>query len=307
MALALIAISLMGHGKAQETDRKTFGSPQEAAQALADACAANDVGRLMAILGPSGQDLVSSGDEVADKDARARLASAFQDMNRLVPEGVDKQVLHIGSEDWSLPIPIVKRGGRWQFATNQGTDELLRRRISSNETSANRICGLYVQLQNEYAGRLHDDVTMNGVYAQKIMSDPGQHNGLYWPTDGLGRGGPANTLIALAAQEGYSAPGQRPKPFHGYYFRILTAQGPDAPGGAKSYFSQDDTGLFAKRKMTGGFALVAYPAKYQSSGVMTFIVNQDGTVYHKDLGDDTAEIARQMTEYNPDSTWVPTY
>ena len=290
---------------AQEPDRTEFASPQEAAQAFADACAADDVGRLLAMLGPNGRDLVSSGDEVADKAARARLARAYQDMNKLVPEGENKQILHVGTEDWALPIPIVKRPGGWQFATLQGKDELLRRRISSNEASAVRICGIYVQLQQQYAARLHDDTTRDGSYADKFRSDPGKHNGLYWTADGNGRGGPANTLFDLAAQEGYSLTGSHPKPVHGYYFRILTAQGPDAPGGEKSYYSQDDVGILTPKKMNGGFALVAYPAKYQASGVMTFIVNQDGMVYQKDLGDDTVNLASQMTAYNPDSSWAP--
>jgi len=302
----LIALAIIVSGSrapAQDANQKVFKSPEEAAQALADACAVNDVGRLLAILGPAGRELISSGDEIADKASRARLASAFQDMNKLVPEGENKQVLHLGVEDWPLPIPILKRGGVWQFETIEGAQELLQRRISSNESSAIRVCRIYVELQKEYASKSHDDNTFSGVFAQKIMSDPGRHNGLYWKVEGGGERSPTDTLVELAAQEGYAGPGRRPKPFHGYYFRILTAQGKDAPGGAKSYFAGDDSGYLADKKMTGGFALVAFPAKYQSSGVRTFIVNHDGIVYQKDLGEETPEIARQMTEYNPDVTW----
>jgi Protein of unknown function (DUF2950) len=303
MAVVFVAVSFVGSAAAQETNQKAFGSPEEAAQALVDACAANDVGGLLAILGHAGRELISSGDEVADKAGRARLATAFQDMHKLVPEGQNKQVLHIGVEDWQLPIPIVKRGDLWQFETIEGAQDLLRRRISSNQSSAIRVCRLYVNLQEEYARRYRDPNTSAGLYAQKIMSDPGKHNGLYWKVEGGGERSPAGSLVELAVQEGYARPGERPKPFHGYYFRVLTAQGKDAPGGAKSYFAGNDIGYFAEKKMTGGFALVAYPAKYQSSGVMTFIVNRDGIVYQKDLSEETAESARQMTEYNPDATW----
>jgi len=288
----------------QDTGQMSFGTPEEAAQALADACATDDVGQLLAILGPAGRILIYSGDEVADKASRELLARAFQDKHRLVPEGENKQILHLGVEDWAVPVPIIKRGGAWQFETMEGRQELLDRRMDSNESSAIMICRLYVELQNQYAQTFYDRNNYRGLYAQKFMSDPGKHNGLYWEMKGIGRRSPADTLAQLAAQDGYTGSGGHPRPFHGYYFRILTAQGKDAPGGEKTYFDTSDTGLLSERKMTGGFALVAYPAKYQASGALTFIVNQDGIVYQKDLGEETRDIAQEMIEYNPDSTWA---
>ena len=292
---------------AQESIQKSFETPEEAAQGLADACAAGDVTRLLAILGPAGRMLMYSGDEVADKASRQLLARAFREKHRLVPEGENKQILHLGVEDWPVPVPIVKRGDVWQFDIMEGREELLRRRMDGNEASAISTCRLYVQLQNEYARRLWDRNNFKGLYAQKFMSDPGKRNGLYWEVKGLGERSPADAVVQLAMQEGYSAPGRHPRPFHGYYFRILTAQGKDAPGGEKTYFDTSDTGFLAERKMTGGFALVAYPAKYQSSGVRTFIVNKDGIVYEKDLGEATQAVAVEMTAYNPDSSWTRLY
>lgn len=292
---------------AQYEGQMSFRTAEEAAEALADACASDDVGRLLAIVGPAGRVLISSGDEVADKASRELLARAFHEKHRLVPEGENKQILHLGVEDWPVPVPIVRKGDTWQFDTKEGREELLHRRMDGNESSAVRICRLYVELQNQYARMFYDRNTFAGLYARKFMSDPGQHNGLYWEVKDLGVRSPADSLVQLAIQEGYGNPGQHPRPFHGYYFKILTAQGKDAPGGAKSYFDQSDTGLLAERKMTGGFALVAYPAKYRASGVLAFIVNQEGIVYQKDLGEETAFLAHEMTEYNPDSTWIRVY
>lgn len=291
---------------AQEPTQESFKTPEEAAQALADACATGDVARLLAVLGPAGRILVYSGDEVADKASRQLLARAFQEKHRLEPEGEDTRILHLGVENWPVPVPIVKRGGVWQFDTMEGREELLRRRKEGNEESAISICRLYVELQNQYARTFYDRNNFKGLYAQKFMSDPGKHNGLYWEA-GKGRKSPAGWLAELAAQEGYTVSGGRPRPFHGYYFKILTAQGKDAPGGEKTYFDIYDMGLVRERKMTGGFALVAYPAKYQASGVRTFIVNHDGIVYQKDLGEDTQDVAGKMTEYNPDSSWTRLY
>lgn len=290
---------------AQDEAQVSFRTPEEAAESLADACASDDVGRLLTILGPAGQMLISSGDEVADKASRELVAKAFYEKHRLVPEGENKQILYLGVEDWPVPVPIVRKRDGWMFDTVEGREELLRRRMDGNESSAVRICRLYVELQNQYAGMFYDRNTFAGLYAQKFMSDPGKHNGLYWEVKDLGTRSPADSLVQLAIQEGYRGPGRHPRPLHGYYFRILTAQGKDAPGGAKSYFDQSDIGRLTERKMTGGFALVAYPAKYGASGVQSFIVNQDGIVYQKDLGGETASLAREMTEYNPDSTWTP--
>ena len=295
------------NARAQGSEQVSFDTPEEAAQALADACAEDNVPRVLAILGPAGRMLISSGDEVADKSSRELLARSFREKHRLVPESEDRQILHLGVEDWPVPVPIIRREGLWQFDTTEGTDKLLHRRMDGNQSSAIRTCRLYVELQNHYAQMFYDRRTLAGLYAQKFMSDPGKYNGLYWETKGLGRRSPADALVELAIQEGYSEPGQHPRPFHGYYFKILMAQGKDAPGGSKSYIDQSDIGFLAERKMTGGFALVAYPAKYQASGVMTFIVNHEGVVYEKDLGAETELLAQEMTEYNPDSSWARVY
>lgn len=292
---------------AQYEAQVSFKTPEEAAEALADACATDNVGRLLAILGPAGKVLISSGDEVADKASRELVARAFHEKHRLVPEGENKQILYLGVEDWPVPVPIIRKGDTWQFDTMEGREELLHRRMDGNESSAIRICRLYVQLQNQYAGMFYDRNNFAGLYAQKFMSDPGKRNGLYWQVNNIGERSPADSLVELAIQEGYQGPGQHPRPFHGYYFKILTAQGKDAPGGAKSYFDLSDTGRLTERKMTGGFALVAYPAKYGASGVLSFIVNQDGIIYQKDMGEETASIAHEMAAYNPDSTWTPVY
>lgn len=303
ITFAIWIVSVRG----QDSGQVSFGTPEEAAQALADACAEDNVARVLAILGPAGHMLISSGDEVADKASRELFARSFREKHRLVAESADIQFLHLGVEDWPVPVPLVRRGGTWEFDTMEGREDLLRLRVSGNESTAIGTCRLYVELQNEYAQMFYNRNNFAGLYAQKFMSDPGKHNGLYWEVKGFGRRSPANALVELAIQEGYSAPGQRARPFHGYYFRILNAQGKDAPGGAKSYFDQSDLGFLAERKMTGGFALVAYPAEYQSSGVFSFIVNQDGIVYKKDLGQETEVLGREMTEYNPDSSWARVY
>ncbi len=287
----------------QVTDRRTFKSAEEAATALADACRANNELQLLAILGPQGKELISSGDEVADKLSLEKFVRAFEEAYELVPDGDGRQILKVGAESWSLPVPIVMEGQSWYFDTVAGGLELISRRIESNELSAVKVCRLYVELQREYASKSRGPGRKSGEYAQKLRSDPGTNNGLYWEQVGFGERSPAGALFELAAQEGYGGAGGRPKPFHGYYFRVLTEQGKAAPGGARSYFNNSDTGIFAERKMTEGFALVAYPAKYQTSGKRTFIVNQDGIVYQQDLGDDTQRLADQMTAYNPDPSW----
>ena len=287
----------------QITDRKTFASPEEAATALADACRANNVNQLLAILGPNGREILSSGDAVADKAALAKFANAFEEAHELVPAGEGRQNLQVGAEGWPLPVPLVKSGASWYFDTFAGKEALISRRIESNEQSAIKVCRLYVELQKEYAHRFHASGQSTGVYAQKLRSDPGKHNGLYWELDSGGERSPAGALFELAAQEGYSPGGTKPRPFRGYYFRVLTAQGEDAPGGARSYLDNSDPGYFAERRMTLGFALVAFPARYSASGRRTFIVNHEGIVYQQDLGDQTQSSASEMAAYNPDSSW----
>jgi len=244
---------------------------------------------------------------VADKERRKRFADAYSEFHRLLNEGEDRVYILAGREEWRLPIPIVKRGNVWQFEILSGIEEMLRGRISSNEDAAVNVCRIYGELQREYSSKTHDSATQPGVYAQKLMSDQGKHNGLYWKVTGHEERSPADTLVEFAMQEGYATPGGRPKPFHGYFFSILTAQGPDAPGGATSYFEEGDRGFFAERRMTRGFALVAFPAKYGSSGVKSFLVSHNGIIYEKDLGQDSLAIGRRMREYNPDATWTPAH
>jgi hypothetical protein len=252
---------------------------------------AGDRPALIRVLGPGSTEVVSSGDEVADANARKRVVEAYDTKHQVVMEGADKAVLIIGNEDWPFPIPLVRKGGTWRFDTEAGRDEILFRRIGRNELNAIQAILAYVDAQQEYAEK---GIGGNGVYAQRIVSQPGKKDGLYWPTQSGEDESPLGELAAAASAAGYRASQQR-QPYHGYYFKILTRQGPNAPGGAIDYV--------VKGKMMGGFALVAYPAEYQNSGVMTFLVNHQGVVYEKDLGPNTAGIASGMTAYNPDGTW----
>lgn len=247
----------------------------------------------MAIFGPEGKELVSSGDDVADKNGMASFAKAYDKQHKLVAAGPGKFILQVGVSGWPLPIPIVKKDSGWVFDTPAGKEELLYRRIGQNELDAIRVCKAVIQAEEEYARQGHDG-NPPGVYARRLHSDPGKENGLYWePKDGESIS-PAGPLLAEAAEEGYGKAVSRHTPFHGYLYRILTAQGPGAPGGAKDYTVDG--------KMTGGVAVLAYPAEYRSSGVMTFIMDLQGPVYQKDLGPETPEKARAMT-FDPDSSW----
>ena len=280
---------------AQAAAPKTFPTPEEAVVALVDAAQANNTDELLAILGPDGKKVLSSGDPVDDKNAREVFLVAYEEAASLEPDGEGKETLYIGHEDWPFPIPLVKAGGGWQFDTEAGVEEVLFRRIGSNEFSTIRACAAYVAAQKEYARKGRDGKPA-GRFAQKFVSAPGQHNGLYWKVDEGEELSPLGELVAEATDEGYALPEGKRTPFHGYFFRILTAQGKDAKGGAKSYITNGE--------MRSGFALVAFPADYGSSGVMTFIVNQDVVIYEKDLGSETAKIAGEMKEYDPDKTWT---
>lgn len=273
---------------AQQAGQKTFKSPEEASQAFATAAQNNDEGAMLSILGPDAKRIVSSGDAAEDAENRANFAKKYQEMHRLVKEPDGTTTLYMGAENWPLPIPLEKKGDAWYFDTAAGEREILYRRVGRNEMSTIRICQELVAAQKEYR-------VSQQVYAEKIFSDEGQHNGLYWKADAGEKQSPIGPLIAQAVAEGYTKNKNGPTPYRGYYYHILTSQGPAAPGGAKSYIVDG--------KMTGGFAFVAYPAEYRSSGVMTFIVGPDGVVYRKDLGNNTAEIAKAMKEYNPNSTW----
>ena len=279
---------------AQEVKQKAFGSPEEAMKALADAVQAGDMKGMLAILGPEGEDIVSSGDPVADKNSGELFVKAYQETVYFVKEKEDRVSVIIGNDYWPFPIPIVKKGEGWVFDTQEGKEEVLNRRLGRNELNAIQVCSAYVDAQREYAitDRERDGIIQ---YAQKVLSDPYMRNGLYWEVGEGETPSPLGSFIAQAAAEGYAKKGDKPIPYFGYYYKILKGQGRNAPGGAFNYVINGH--------MVAGFALVAWPAEYNVSGVMTFIVNQNGTVYQKDLGPKTAEIAKAMTLYNPDRTW----
>jgi hypothetical protein len=273
--------------------QQAFKTPDEAASALVKAAKAGDMKALVAVLGPDGEDIVSSGDEVADQATREKFVAAYDAKNRINMEGDNKAVMVIGPEDFPLPIPILRKDGMWRFDTAAGRDEILFRRIGKNELDAIQASLAYVDAQNEYAEKDRTGAGIN-TYAQRIISQPGKKDGLYWPTSQGEEESPLGDLVAQATAQGYRVGGGR-TPYHGYYFKILTKQGPAAPGGELDYV--------VNGKMIGGFALVAYPAEYRNSGVMTFIVSHAGDVYQKDLGPNTDKLAERMTSFNPDSTW----
>jgi hypothetical protein len=286
-AIALTVLLIATGASAQER----FKSPDEAVAALINAAKATDRATVTRVLGPGSTEIVSSGDPVADANARKRVLEAYDSKHQVVMEGADKAVLVIGNEEWPFPIPLVRKDGNWQFDTAAGREEILARRIGRNELNAIEASLAFVDAQQEYAEK---GIAGNGVYAQRIVSQPGKKDGLYWPATNADDESPLGDLIASATAEGYRA-GQQRIPYHGYYYRVLTRQGPSAPGGTIDYI--------ARGKMIGGFALVAYPAEYGNSGVMTFVVNHQGIVYQKDLGPNTARIAGAMTTYNPDQSW----
>ena len=274
--------------------QEQFTTPEDAVGALVDAAKSQDQKNLLTVLGPDGKAVVNSGDPVADANARESFVSAYDIKHELELEGDGSQTLIIGNDDFPFPIPLVNKGGKWQFDAKAGLDEILRRRIGRNELATIQVALAYVQAQNEYAA-LDPAGLGSHVYAQRIVSRPGKKDGLYWPTAESEAPSPLGDLAAKASAEGYKA-GQTPIPYHGYYYRILTRQGPNASGGAYDYL--------AKGKMIGGFALVAYPAQYGNSGIMTFMVNQDGTVFQKDLGLQTDKLARKIESFDPDQTWT---
>jgi Protein of unknown function (DUF2950) len=273
--------------------QEQFGTPEAAVEALVTAARSEDGAAILKVLGPDGKPIVSSGDPVADSNIRQNFVSAYDVKHTIEMEGDGTQTLVIGNDDWPFPIPLVNKAGQWQFDTKAGLDEILRRRIGRNELSAIQVSLAYVQAQNEYAS-LNPAGLGRGVYAQRIASRPAKKDGLYWPTAVGEEPSPLGDLAAQAAAEGYET-GSTPIPYHGYYYRILTRQGAAASGGAYDYL--------AKGKMIGGFALIAYPAEYGNSGIMTFMVNQDGTVFQKDLGARTEKIARKIETFNPDADW----
>jgi hypothetical protein len=294
--LLLLAFSLAGSSLptfAQQKGQRTFASADEAASEFFTAMKGQNLKALSSILGPDGEDIITSGDPAEDADARVSFVVKYEEMHRFVTEPDGTVTLVIGAENWPFPIPLVNNKGSWFFDTDAGKDEILFRRIGKNELAAMEACRALVDAQKEYFSRPPGQRSQE--FAQKLVSDDGRHDGLYWHGAYDEFESPISPLIAYA--DGKDAKGQADNqiPYNGYLFRILTSQGPHAPGGTKSYLVDG--------KMTGGFAFVAYPAEYRSSGVMTFIVDESGTVYEKDLGPNTTKAAEAMTAYDPDSTW----
>jgi hypothetical protein len=281
---------------APEGEQTGFNTAKEAADALIQAAAAFDVPTLEAILGPGSEDLVASEDTVQDKDRAIKFAALAHEKSEIEvdPKNSKRATLSVGNGDWPLPIPIVKRSGKWYFDAKAGREEVLIRRIGANELDVLNICRGYVDAQEEYSEEKHDGSAVN-QYAQRIISTPGKQDGLAWKNADGTWGGPVGENVAKALEQGYT---DKAQPFHGYYFKVLKGQGPAAPMGEMDYL--------VGGAMIGGFALAAAPADYRVSGVQTFIVNQSGVVYQKDLGPDTLKIFKEMERFNPDKTWHST-
>jgi Protein of unknown function (DUF2950) len=278
---------------AQGPGQRTFASAEDASRNLFDAMHARDEQAALSILGPAAKEVVSSGDREEDSDAQVSFVIKYQEMHRFVTEANGTLSLIIGAENWPFPIPLVNNHGSWYFDTAAGKNEILFRRIGKNELAAMDACRELGAAQNQYFA--HPPANLPNQYAQKLVSDEGRHNGLYWHGASDEFDSPINPLIAYARQNLPTEQVGEHVPFNGYMFRILTKQGPHAPGGAKNYIVDG--------MMNRGFAFVAYPVEYRSSGVMTFIVDQSGAIYEKDLGPGTTKLAQAMTVYDPDSTW----
>jgi hypothetical protein len=298
LACAAIVLTTWVTGAAQADRYRRFAAPEDAVRALIDAAKGGNVEELRSIFGPDGDELIASGDPATARANREVFTVAVAEQWRLADDGPARRTLVIGNEEWPFPVPLVKESQGWRFDTAAGKEEVVARRIGRNELAAIETCRAYVTAQQRYAQQGHDGKAA-GVYAQKFQSDSGKENGLYWPAGHGQRRSPLGDLVAQAAEEGRAlgAGGAQPAPFHGYFFKILTAQGPAAPRGAKNYIVNGD--------MSGGFALVAWPAQYNATGVMTFVVNGDGVVREQDLGPGTDASARAMTTYNPDTSWRP--
>jgi hypothetical protein len=295
VAAILAVVFAWGSVYAKSPSQKTFSSPEKAVEAMADAVKADDIQSLLRIFGPGSRHIILSGDPVEDKQGREWFVKHYEEKNSL-EEAADKVTLHVGSDEWPFPIPIVKAGNGWRFDTRAGKQEILARRVGRNELNAIQVCLAYVDAQKEYAmTKAHQGAGLL-EYAQKFVSTPGKQDGLYWEAGEGQEQSPIGPLFAAARDEGYSKEPLEGEPYHGYFYRILTAQGENAPGGGQDYV--------VGGKMIGGFALIAYPAHYRASGVMSFIVNHDGVVYQKDLGKKTKKAARAMKAFDPDNTWA---
>jgi Protein of unknown function (DUF2950) len=296
LGFVAIGLSVISAIPVLAASQKAFATPDAAVEALIAANRGNHITKLLAILGPDGAKLIHSGDPVADRRGRKLFVAVYDEEHKLERDGDHKATLIVGKDEWPLPIPLVREHARWRFDTKAGADEILNRRIGRDELNVIEVCRAYVEAQREYAAK---KLGPGGAaeYAQHFMSKIGQRDGLYWPVKVGEEESPLGPLIARARAAGYrpGTPHPGPRPYYGYYFHILTQQGPNAPGGAKDYVVDG--------RMTGGFALIAYPATYGDSGIMTFIVNQDGIVYQKNFDLDTTHIATAITQYDPDGSW----
>ncbi|HYA19024.1 MAG TPA: DUF2950 domain-containing protein [Burkholderiales bacterium] len=292
---ALTLLALARGAIAAGMPQKSFGSPEEAVSALVEAVRSGDESAMKSVLGPRSGRLVDSGDTVQDQQNRDRFVNAYDEANRIELQGETKAVLIVGNDNWPMPIPIVKSGDSWRFDAKQGAQEILNRRIGRNELAAVQVCLAIVDAEREYSSQNPEGASVPR-YAARLASTPGERDGLYWKTTADQPESPLGPLLAAAANEGYTHKSYATlAPYHGYYYKLLTRQGKNAPGGAYDYL--------VKGEMLGGFGVLAYPARYRASGVMSFIVNQDGVVYEKDLGKNTASIAAKMTTFDPDPSW----
>jgi hypothetical protein len=289
VSAALLALSMARAAFAQQT----YPTPEAAVDALAASAKSGDETAALAVLGPDGGDIVSSGDKVSDQAARERFVNSYDAKHSVKMDGQNKGMLVIGDNDYPFPIPLVRKAGKWSFDTQAGRTEILARRIGHNEVDTIQTCLAYVDAQDEYASK--DRGAGAGAYAQHFISQPDKKDGLYWPTAPGEEESPLGGLYAQASEEGYGAGGGH-TPYHGYYYKILTKQGPAAAGGAVDYV--------VNGKMIGCYALLAYPAEYRNSGVMTFLVNYAGAVFQKDLGPNTEALAANITSFNPDRGWT---
>jgi hypothetical protein len=297
LLLLALVIPLAACSKSDKPAVRVFASPGDAGDVLAAAAKSGDQNTLLAIFGPDSKEVISSGDVVQDKTAADAFVAGYGVMHRWRKMADGAQILLVGADNFPFPIPLKKNGaGQWFFDTAAGKDEVLSRRIGRNELAIIDVCGAVADAQAEYFSQTHDGESAK-QYATKFISDPGKQNGLYWESPQGQPQSPLGPLAAFATSEGYSAKPNAHTPFHGYYFRLLKKQGSKAPGGAKDYVVDG--------KLVGGFALVAYPAEYGNSGVMTFMINQDGVLVQKDLGKTTTEAATAMSEFDPDAGWGP--
>ncbi len=295
LAVSLAAACLTpASADAKPAKQATFASPEAAVEALVKAASADDTNEMLRLFGPGSRSLVSSGDPVEDRSHRERFVKSYGEKHRLETAPDGRVTLVVGNNEWPMAIPLVKTGDRWRFDTQEGKNEILCRRIGRNEMSAIQVLLAVADAERDYSDRMREKTGQAG-YAQAFMSAPGKTDGLYWETAPGEKPSPLGPLVARATREGYAKAIGGTAPYHGYLYRLLRAQGSHAPGGAFSYVING--------RMIGGFAVVAYPAAYRSSGVRTFIVNYDGTVYGKDLGKNTGRIASGMTSFDPDETW----